>query len=1515
MIDELLNSAILPEGSGAFTAFQAFAENVTALGINASKALIDSRRDFPYNDSVAFTPEETVTLELTLDMFFKMCGAMLAKVMAGPTALKEKIRSYFEWVIFWPIRYYINEYKTNPPWVQKTFFKVATTVPTYLGFDGQGSLTPRAFWGYVLLVICLYMCRKSVLVRIVKYYIRAFFSAIFHIFTHSCCRRRVLVNNVSFPTHVGCFPHAGRYYYRFTPAGKVIEVDLEGGKAYRDPDKDNILWKPIKPKAAKPQVVKPGESAVRDIKSNQIPAVLEKGEVQVYRQDQQYHSRAFVLDDVLEMCRHGTHDQEHFVVRGKNVNPGAANGVILDKKRFIYATDAPGAPKWDEEKHTCTRLDAMYCRLTPDEKAMIGVKSLTERDVTRNYESRRTTISYCIDDLGTYITETGYTLESKPEIHNLGLGLCVVHSDYGASAANMKQMPGGEPKFAGRHLGIPVRTLTSYQGIANVFEHADSILATREALGLYTPPFLGSLNTLTARLSEYIKPGESREGKKERAARANQEYLDDLAAEMQRLEDAVIDAQNETIYGEARPNGSAKPFVKSLAKLLVHEPTEEEKLEAQHHAWGMPFPCEGCDTLCGLIPDEKRNYHSARGSAYATPVVEAPAAKQEQPGESALRQRAFHAMLTQTLVDIADEECEFLDILAEEQEHHASAPPTKRLRPCTPPQEGEQIRGVPIVFAASADAALNCVANVYQGQAPGETTLPHCNRHVNLQYCIVHERPDLLQGMRKDTVHPMVPQTRLAPASVQPNRPPPGLTEEFLCEIAPPPPPPLERAEPAAGPFAIGQGDSVCGSTSIADMYDTLDVINDVKWDCLPAEEAPLGGFKPPMTNGPEAALAAPALAAAAGEVRNRKVQMKDMGTSMGSPGHARKSSSVQPTTVTMRLPPAVASPPKSYRPGECAQEGVDFGNTNHFAKNYIQKYAVGRTLDEVCKGWKWLLLANRAGEALKQISYFVEDTSDDAKTRLKELLALPCNQSLRHYVEALAPQWEDPQEQGEKDPDNNIINDREGKPYFKRCGTLEGTKFQKKDKQPKPENDLQKAIRKCAEHYHTHKNAAGDSEPLHGCKNGEYKIPKNTKKNIDASLRAQAKMAVCTPAPLSKEHDEDFDSAVDLTKKKYRAAFAPEQTLKSYLEEGEAGFLKIFLGLEDKSSGVSARYRNKKKLTFVREHTEEVVDMALTRIILLAAAGEDIYDLDPIEQVQLGLADIKDLTLKGEGHSPKKMREERYRFIWIGSLIDLVVQALLHKADNQFHTDLYQDDKLHCAAIGLGHSASGLERLVRAFKAENVAKHNISSDASAFDLSMLGRIIREDGKRRCENNSDSDVGILIERYAHILCSHVVNNNGDLWICLKDGVTSSGQLSTSAQNTFGRCVMAAFGGCIGWVCAGDDLVGDENFDEKKLLKLGVRSRDVEHSYDEADFTSHTIDCETNTAVFGNVEKMLWNLHAKCIDTSTNKERFGGCLYVLRSTPGVLEDLNAICLSYDINCDGYVHETDCVRDLE
>lgn len=565
---------------------------------------------------------------------------------------------------------------------------------------------------------------------------------------------------------------------------------------------------------------------------------------------------------------------------------------------------------------------------------------------------------------------------------------------------------------------------------------------------------------------------------------------------------------------------------------------------------------------------------------------------------------------------------------------------------------------------------------------------------------------------------------------------------------------------------------------------------------------------------------------------------------------------------------------------------------------------STAHSLDDVIKAWKYEFLYGDVSSVLADIEEFSVKVGGNVRNRLAAVFAAESFALLRDYVKKVSPMWEAGDEKLAKHGDQ-ILDRDESFAYFRKIGSYPPSRLGKQKKKPAEETKLQVAIRDLANRYF--------QEGKHGCVKGEFTIPAGTKSNIHKSLNAQARMATASAPNLTPEQATQFRAAVDLVKKKYSEGIGGAK-ITSYLEEGERGLLKTFLGFEDKSSGASARYRNLKKSVWANAYTEEVADLALSRMILIAVAGDQLYDLTAVELIELGCSDAKELFPKQEGHSPQKTEECRYRLIWISSLIDLTVQSLLHKADNAAHTDAYQSGTLTCAALGMGHSDDNLKHLVKAFYKEGVAEKNISCDASAFDLSIDSSFIFADGERRSENCGCPYVGKLIQRYAHVLCSHVLNNQGDVWLVCKYGVTTSGQLSTSTQNTFARSVQAAYAGCKGWVCSGDDLVGDTGFDAKRLLHFGVRSRDLAYHELVADFTSHMIDVKTSTAVFGNVEKMLWHLHHDCTDVSTNRERFGGSLQVLRNTPGALEDLTAIADEFKIQTEGYVDDTTILRDL-
>lgn len=586
------------------------------------------------------------------------------------------------------------------------------------------------------------------------------------------------------------------------------------------------------------------------------------------------------------------------------------------------------------------------------------------------------------------------------------------------------------------------------------------------------------------------------------------------------------------------------------------------------------------------------------------------------------------------------------------------------------------------------------------------------------------------------------------------------------------------------------------------------------------------------------------------------------------------------------KLPPAVQLPiPHSPMPvDDYAKIGESLSMPSW--KSKAPEPSLGESAGDNLKyfNWKRAVKDGKVDQVLEEAEALWTATPN-VRERLELALSSATNEEYRDYLSKVVPQI------FLEEKDREVLLGKDEVPFFKKVAMFEGKEGKPKAKKKvSNETALQLLIRNLATKYH--------DEGSHGCDKGRHEIPEDTKENLLKSLRAQSGMANAGAPKLNGAQQKDFDAAVELARSKYQEPLGGKK-IKTYLEEGEYGLLKTFQGLEDKSSGVSQRYMRLKKKTWCEKHTKQVVDFTLSRLVLMIVAGPDLADLDPLEQVRYGIADCKEMFLKNEKHSPKKLKEERFRMIWISSLIDLVLQSLLHKADNAFYTDAYQEGYISCAAVGMGHDPDGIKHLIKAFRREGL-ELNISSDATAFDLSFPGICVHADADRRADNVESPRVAGLVRWYGHVLCSHVLCVGNDVWVCLKHGCTSTGQLSTTTQNTFGRAVSAAYGGAKSWVNTGDDLVASRGFDYKKLEDLGISSRNPRDNEHEADFTSHMIDFNTGKARFCNVEKMLWTLYEHCTDLATNKERFGGNLYVLRDTPGVYDDLLAIARDQGID---------------
>ncbi|APG75708.1 hypothetical protein 1 [Beihai sobemo-like virus 3] len=397
-----------------------------------------------------------------------------------------------------------------------------------------------------------------------------------------------------------------------------------------------------------------------------------------------------------------------------------------------------------------------------------------------------------------------------------------------------------------------------------------------------------------------------------------------------------------------------------------------------------------------------------------------------------------------------------------------------------------------------------------------------------------------------------------------------------------------------------------------------------------------------------------------------------------------------------------------------------------------------------------------------------------------------------------------------------------------------------------------------------------------------DWVTPENSRKNILDSMRAHAGLA-CVESPPATE--DDWNRALEKGMEVFDCS-----PIESHAERGFEGWYKQAATLQDSSSGVSARFRSLSKRQWVQDPQmfQVLIDLVQCRLVLMLIHSRFVQDYSPETVVKYGLKDVLEVTVKPESHKPEKAKLGRWRLIWICSVIDCLVQKLLHKAVNARDIENYQCGKTLHSAAGMGHHDEGIKQLCRTLKELfGDATELITCDASMWDFTMDKQAHINAAKRRVACCKSEPVARLIMTLGHVNYKHVCECKGDIWRCEKEGVNGSGQCSTTSDNTFSRVGQARASGADRVIANGDDMAADLGFDPEAAKAFGTRSRDVVvQDANLVPFTSHHINRTTCTASYDRPLKLAFNLLSNC-----RSEDFGmrvdALMYVVRNTPDAL----------------------------
>lgn len=345
-----------------------------------------------------------------------------------------------------------------------------------------------------------------------------------------------------------------------------------------------------------------------------------------------------------------------------------------------------------------------------------------------------------------------------------------------------------------------------------------------------------------------------------------------------------------------------------------------------------------------------------------------------------------------------------------------------------------------------------------------------------------------------------------------------------------------------------------------------------------------------------------------------------------------------------------------------------------------------------------------------------------------------------------------------------------------------------------------------------------------------------------------------------------------------------------------------------EKSAGWSQYFKPGTKSSWQTEQgLTDASYFARCRLLLRACVGPDLmFQMLPSQLVEAGLSDPRTMFIKFEPHDPLKETQGRWRLIWGASLIDVCTASVTCRKQDKLDIEQYQGGPVkggHQQAAGLGHHDAGIARLGKEF--DRLFKTGFSvfdSDATGYDFSVPRDAIVADAYRRVLLYDGPGL-MMFERlaYSEAACNsaHVVLVGGDLWEVLKPGITASGILSTTAQNSFIRALTYALVGIRHVVVAGDDAVGAKprHFDHvAALAQYGI----IEKKVNEFDETG-CIEVTSHKFVKG--EDGVWratfcNLGKSCArvvfsDKGATPDKMGGIMYCVRDDSKQLGDFKAL----------------------
>lgn len=195
------------------------------------------------------------------------------------------------------------------------------------------------------------------------------------------------------------------------------------------------------------------------------------------------------------------------------------------------------------------------------------------------------------------------------------------------------------------------------------------------------------------------------------------------------------------------------------------------------------------------------------------------------------------------------------------------------------------------------------------------------------------------------------------------------------------------------------------------------------------------------------------------------------------------------------------------------------------------------------------------------------------------------------------------------------------------------------------------------------------------------------------------------------------------------------------------------------------------------------ILDIAVYRVLWFL--DNDLSHLTPVEAFERCLSDCWKIHIKEEPHPIEKIRNNRFRLIFGGALVNTLVERFFNQDYQDACTARYLDIP---AQPGLGFTDSMASEIYSRMR--DIPK--VTSDIQGWDFSVYGELLRKAAEIRissCDNPDPRWRRGIMNTVRNITHKLVAFSNGEVWE-ISDGIMSSGSFLTASLNSDARALLA-----------------------------------------------------------------------------------------------------------------------------